>query len=43
VQPAGGEPLNVTIDGACGEPSLWRRFTTWTDESVVSALDLVTP
>jgi hypothetical protein len=43
VQPGGGEPLNVTIDGACGEPSLWRRFTTWTNDSVVSALELVTP
>ena len=43
VQAAGGEPLQVTIDGACGQPSLWRRFATWTDDNVVSALDLVTP
>lgn len=42
VQPV-GEPLNVKIDGACGEPSMWRRFTAWTDDGVVSALDLVTP
>jgi hypothetical protein len=43
VQPAGEEPLAITIDGACGEPSMWRRFTTWTDDSVVTALDVVTP
>jgi hypothetical protein len=43
VQPVGEEPLAITIDGACGEPSLWRRFTTWTDDTVVAALDLVAP
>ena len=42
-QPAGDQPLQVTIDGACNEPSIWRRFTTWTDDNVVAALDLVTP
>jgi hypothetical protein len=42
-QPVGEEPLPITIDGACGEPSLWRRFTAWTDHGVVAALDLVTP
>jgi hypothetical protein len=43
VPPAGEEPLAITIGGACGEPSMWRRFTTWTDDSVVAGLDLVTP
>jgi hypothetical protein len=43
VQAASDEPLQVTIDGACSEPSMWRRFTTWTDDNVVSALDLFTP
>jgi hypothetical protein len=42
-QPQGDQPLQIRIDGACGEPSLWRRFTEWTDDGVVAALDLVTP
>jgi hypothetical protein len=42
-QPKGDEPLSITIDGACGEPSWWRRFTQWTDDNVVAALDLVKP
>jgi hypothetical protein len=33
--------LSITIDGACGEPSWWRRFTQWTDDNVVAVLDLV--
>jgi hypothetical protein len=37
----GGAPLSVTIDGACGDPSLWQRFTAWTDDHVVAALELV--
>jgi hypothetical protein len=41
-QSADGQPLSVTIDGACGEPSMWRRFTEWTDDNVVAALELVT-
>lgn len=41
VQPRGDEPLSITIDGACGPPSLWHRFTRWTDDNVVAALDLV--
>jgi hypothetical protein len=43
VQPDGREPLQITIDGACGGPSMWRRFTEWTDDGVVATLDLVTP
>jgi hypothetical protein len=39
--PAAGEPLSITIDGACGEPSAWRRFVTWTDAQVVAAFDWV--
>jgi hypothetical protein len=42
-QPQRDQPLQIRIDGACGEPSLWRRFTEWTDDGVVAALDLVTP
>jgi hypothetical protein len=40
-QPAGGAPFNVTIDGACDDPSMWQRFTEWTDDNVVAALELV--
>lgn len=36
-----GEPFAITIDGACGEPSLWQRFSEWTDDTVVAALELV--
>jgi hypothetical protein len=38
---AAGEPFAVTINGACGEPSLWQRFSEWTDDQVVAALELV--
>ena len=41
VQPAGNQPMVVNINGACGEPSLWQRFTQWTDDNAVAALDLV--
>ena len=41
VEPAGGAPFNVTIDGGCSDPSMWQRFTEWTDDGVVAALDLV--
>jgi hypothetical protein len=41
VESAGGAPFNVTIDGACGNPSMWQRFTEWTDDVVVAALELV--
>ena len=40
-QPAGGAPFNVTIDGACDDPSMWQRFSEWTDDNVVAALELV--
>jgi hypothetical protein len=37
-----GEPLPVEINRACGvEAPLWERVTTWTDDRVVSALDLL--
>jgi hypothetical protein len=35
-----GEPLAITISGACGEPSWWRRFTTWADRRALAVLDL---
>ncbi len=41
VQPAGNQPMVVNINGACGEPSFWQRFTQWTDDNAVAALDLV--
>jgi hypothetical protein len=41
VESEDGAPFNVTIDGACGDPSWWRRFTAWTDDGVVAALDRV--
>src|SRR5688572_20324352 len=40
-QPPGEEPMVVNINGACGEPSYWQRFTQWTDDSAVAALNLV--
>ena len=43
VQPTNGAAFNVTIDGACGQPSIWQRFTTWTDDNVVAVLDLLNP
>src|SRR5262245_29370293 len=42
VQPKNGASFNVTIDGACDQPpSMWQRFTAWTDDKVVAALELV--
>jgi len=41
VESAGSAPFNVTIDGACSDPSMWQRFTEWTDDGVVAALELV--
>jgi len=41
VPPEGDAPLSITINDACGEPSAWHRFTTWTDDQVVDALDLI--
>jgi hypothetical protein len=41
VQTEQGAPFNVTIDGACGKPSTWRRFAEWTDDRVVAALEIV--
>ena len=40
-QPEGGHPLTVNINAACGDPSLWQRFTEWTDDNVVAALAFV--
>jgi hypothetical protein len=40
VQPP-GEPFAVRIEGACGEPSFWQRFSEWTDDRAVAALELV--
>jgi hypothetical protein len=40
-EPASGAPVNVN-DGACNDdPSMWQRFTEWTDDGVVAALDFV--
>jgi hypothetical protein len=36
-----GDALSVRIDGACGPPSWWQRFTQWADGGVVAAIDLV--
>jgi hypothetical protein len=41
MQPPGGEPSSMTIDGACRAPSAWQRFTGWVDANVVALLDLV--
>jgi hypothetical protein len=35
-----GVPLEVTINRACGEPSLWRRFTAWTDDQALAVVEL---
>jgi hypothetical protein len=40
--PAPGEALPIDVSRACGDPApLWERVTTWTDERVVGALDLL--
>jgi hypothetical protein len=36
-----GEPFAITIDGACADPSLWQRFSEWTDDNAVAALELM--
>ena len=41
VPPEGDTPLSITINDACGDPSVWHRFTTWTDDQVVDAIDLI--
>jgi len=34
--------LEINIDNACGgEPSVWRRFTAWTNDGAVAALELI--
>ncbi|HJR69608.1 MAG TPA: hypothetical protein VKA43_06175 [Gammaproteobacteria bacterium] len=38
--PPAGEALSVTIDGACGEPSLPRRLVGWADDGALAVLDL---
>jgi hypothetical protein len=40
VPPPDGEALSITIDGACGEPSLPRRFVGWADDGALALLDL---
>ena len=40
-QTPSGEPLAVRIDGACAEPSWWQRFSEWTDDGIVAAIELV--
>lgn len=37
---AAGEPLSVTIDGACDEASAWQKFTAWADARALDAADL---
>lgn len=39
--PEGDAPLSITINDACGEASAWHRFTAWTDDQVVDAIDLI--
>lgn len=41
VQPTNGASFNVTVDGACDQPSLWQRLAEWADDNVVAALELV--
>ena len=39
--PAEGQPLAVTITGACGEPSLVQRAVAGTDDGAVAVLDWI--
>ena len=41
VPPPGGEPLSITIDGACGDPSLAHRVVAGTDDGAVAVLDWI--
>jgi hypothetical protein len=41
VPPPEGEPLSVTIDRACGEPSLAHRVVAGTDDGAVAVLDWI--
>ena len=36
-----GQPLAINVNNACGEPSLWQKFTAWTDGAIVAAAELV--
>lgn len=39
---ASGAPLAVDVNRACGgKPPVWQRVTTWTDDRVLDALELV--
>ncbi len=38
--PREGEPLSITIDGACNEPSLPRRLVAWANDGALAVLDL---
>jgi hypothetical protein len=38
--PPEGEPLAITINSACGDPSTWRRFTSWADGRALAVLDV---
>jgi hypothetical protein len=40
MRPSGSEPLSITIDGACKEPSIWQRFTGWVDDKIVALSEL---
>lgn len=40
VPPAGGEPLSITIDGACGDPSWPQRVVGWANDGALAVLDL---
>jgi hypothetical protein len=40
VPPPEGEPLTVTIDGACGDPSLPRRVVGWANDGALAVRDL---
>ena len=39
--PPDGQPLDVTIDGACGEPSLVHRAVAGTDDGAVAVIDWI--
>ena len=41
VPPPDGEPLSITIDGACGDPSFTQRVVAGTDDGAVAMLDWI--
>jgi hypothetical protein len=40
-RPDAGSSTPINVTRACGEPPVWQRITSWTDDRVVDALHLI--